>query len=116
MSTNTGYRHFRVIQHGKPATKGGVTMAFKSPRHLQDLTRDDTVEIAFSFCSAQDVFCRQTGRQVADARMAHALSVPGDEFLQIVRQEDPSMIVHQMAGLDWDQHKALATRLSKVYG
>ena len=80
------YRHFRLyggsLRDLKPLTKGGMTMAFVSPKQLDDLTENDTVKLAFAFCSKDDVYCRAAGRSLSAMRLldGQTITVPGDQF------------------------------------
>lgn len=76
MTQNTGFRHYRnTTPEGERhliSNRGGVTLAFASPKHIDDLTADDTVAVAFSFCSADDNFERRRGRDHAVQRLSEA--------------------------------------------
>lgn len=112
-----GFRHYRHRIAGKPSTKGGVTLAFKADKHVRDLTSQDKVEVGFSFCSGADNFQRSSGRYVAATRMqTAALVIPGDQFLKVLRAEDPTDIVVHLDGLDWEQAKAFNERVQKTIG
>lgn len=91
MSQNKGFRHFRNqaprdAQHTLH-NKGGVTMAFSSPKHINDLTASDKVEVAFAFCSSDDNFEHNRGRVASHDRLTtkgDSLTVPGDYFQQLL--------------------------------
>lgn len=87
-----GFRHYRHnVLGGTPSTKGGVTMAFKADKHVQDLTAADTVEVAFSFCSGADNFQRTVGRNVAGGRLkTRPATMPGDLFLKALHANTPA--------------------------
>lgn len=91
MSQNKGFRHFRnVVLVGETHqihNKGGVTMAFDAPKHIDDLTADDQVHVAFAFCSSADNFERLHGRAIAGERLHQGdrLTIPGDAFVRVLR-------------------------------
>lgn len=112
-----GFRHFRHTIEGKPSTKGGITLAFKADKHVQDLTSQDLVVVGFSFCSGKDNFQRAAGRTVAEIRMrSNTMAIPGDQFLKVLRAEDPTDIVVHLDGLDWEQAKAFNKQVQKTIG
>lgn len=90
MSQNNGFRHFRNLsrpgQIHQINNKGGVTMAFEAPKHINDLTEDDEVRISFSFCSLDDNFERTVARATAQERLDQNIgyTIPGTDFLNLL--------------------------------
>lgn len=101
MTAHTGFRHFRHYDnHSKPTTKGGVTMAFLAPKHIQDLTADDTVQVEFAFCSGQDNFQRELGRVISLQRLEMSpLEIPGDVFVRLVHTRYALHVPYQVSGV-----------------
>lgn len=123
MSQNKGFRHYRNMatpgQAHVTSNKGGVTLAFESPKHINDLTAEDRVQIAFSFCSADDNFERSSGRTMAAERLATSdLTVPGDDFqrlLHVTLARD--LLAHSaMPGLDQEQAADFRSRVKRSVG
>lgn len=126
---NSGFRHYRNISmiFKETYNEGGITMAFNSPRHVCDLTADDVVDVAFAFCSAEDNFCRETGREIAAERLAATpLSIPGNDFVDLLRSNLGSLVSvtadangkrrQVLPGLDADQGREFERRVLAVQG
>lgn len=90
---NKGFRHYRDVDHktNRPATKGGVTIAYNAPKHLADITQDDKVEVAFAFCSTADNYERSLGRAYASKRLESGVSiiVDGAMFKNMLEVREP---------------------------
>lgn len=121
---NSGFRHYR---HMKPntelgsvevATRGGVTMAFEAPKHINDLVDSDKVFVAFSFCSGDDNFNRQRGREVAQERLNQGprLTIPAADFIALLRTTHPADIPLRLEGLDYERGHYLAGRIRATIG
>lgn len=122
MSQNKGFRHFRNLVPVALATaqhqihnKGGVTMAFEAPRHINDLTNADTVTIAFAFCSSDDNFERDAGRQASESRLVEGLAIPGDEFQRLLHAPIARdlLIADILPGLDAEQSRNFRSRVKR---
>lgn len=120
MSQNKGFRHFRNL--AKPGqkhlinNKGGVTMAFESPKHINDLDSNDKVKIAFSFCSSDDNFQREAGRTGAEERLVGAtVAIPGDEFQRLLHAVTARDLLQPtlLSGLDADTARAFRSRVKR---
>lgn len=125
MSQNKGFRHYRnILPHGSAVheinNKGGVTLAFASPRHINDLTAEDQVSIAFSFCSADDNFERSVGRAEADLRLngQPGLTIPGDQFQRLLHAPTVrDLLIHDiLPGLDQEQSIAFRSKVKRSGG
>lgn len=67
-----GFMHYRVIDiDGNAMSTGGVTLAFTTVH--EEVPR---VVIGMARCSHRDVFCRKTGRAIAEGRLKAQLSNP----------------------------------------
>lgn len=124
MSQNKGFRHFRnlvpLVQGQDPGlhqihNKGGVTMAFESPKHINDLTDEDKVTISFAFCSSDDNFERKTGRAEAERRLTEALAIPGDQFQRLLHAPIARdlLISDILPGLDEEQSRNFRSRVKR---
>lgn len=120
---NTGFRHYRYTTTDTKTnaevttTRGGVTLAFNSPKHIADLTAEDRVSVGFAFCSGEDNFCRESGRDVAIQRMAAADStfgLPGDQFQQLIHAQQPADIINALTGLDQDQYRHMKSMIKST--
>jgi len=122
MSHNKGFRHFRNMIAKADVSidhvihnKGGVTMAFESPRHINDLTAEDTVTIAFAFCSSDDNFERNAGRVAAEKRLVEGLTIPGDQFQRILHAPvSRNLLGVVLAGLDEEQSRNFRSRVKRT--
>lgn len=122
MSQNKGFRHFRNpvknpdITGHSISNKGGVTMAFDSPKHISDLLASDNVTIAFSFCSSDDNFERNQGRIVAEKRLAEAtVTIPGDQFQRLLHTPTVKGLLNNsiLPGLDQEQTVAFQSKVKR---
>lgn len=123
MSQNKGFRHYRnpafPSQKHAISNKGGVTMAFNSPKHINDLTNADKVEVAFSFCSVDDNFSREHGRAVAEQRLLGAtFAIPGDQFQELLHTTNARDLLcsPMTTGLDPEQSIDFCSRVKRAVG
>ena len=125
MSQNKGFRHYRnTVPHAQADSsvhqihnKGGVTMAFDAPKHINDLTAEDSVTIAFAFCSSDDNFERAAGRVNAEQRLAEGLTIPGDDFQQLLHTPFAAHLTATKAllpGLDEEQSRNFRSRVKRT--
>ena len=121
MSQNKGFRHFRNMVPQDAETihqinnKGGVTMAFDAPKHINDLTAEDNVIVAFAFCSSDDNFERAAGRVNADQRLVEGLSIPGDHFQQVLHAPFArDLLGAVLTGLDEEQSRNFRSRVKRT--
>lgn len=123
MSQNKGFRHFRnTVSMAAAATsahqihnKGGVTMAFDAPKHINDLTAADNVTIAFAFCSSDDNFERDAGRTAAESRLTEGLTIPGDQFQRILHAPvSRNLLGIVLQGLDEEQTRNFRSRVKRT--
>lgn len=121
MSQNKGFRHFRNLVPQDAETihqinnKGGVTMAFDAPRHINDLTAEDSVTIAFAFCSSDDNFERNAGRIAAEKRLVEGLTIPGDQFQRLLHAPVSRDLLtgNLLPGLDEEQSRNFRSRVKR---
>lgn len=122
MSQNKGFRHYRntapVDQKHQISNKGGVTMAFDSPKHINDLTAEDSVTIAFSFCSSDDNFERNTGRIASEKRLVEAMAIPGDQFQALLHVTTARGLLNTiiLPGLDEEQSRNFRSLVKRSVG
>lgn len=122
MSQNKGFRHFRnpVPQDAETIhqinNKGGVTMAFDAPRHINDLTAEDNVTVAFAFCSSDDNFERDAGRVAAEQRLVEGLTIPGDHFQRVLHAPIArDLLAHGvLPGLGEEQSRNFRSRVKRT--
>ena len=106
-NTDIGFRHYRPYHSNRfsgGANRGGATLAFASPKHINDLTEEDVVQVAFSYCSRNDNFERARGRKVAIQRLHdQPITVTGAEFAAFFH---PSRGVHSVNDLVFEAEHA----------